>query len=159
MEIKYDKPRDVVVPYSLMEDMWAYAQLERNLHAGQPQRRELILTVNGNAFTNASAGKAFAYLSQRIQFKVTPLMLRHSYAVHTLLVLRTHPELGLEPLMWLRDRLGHESVETTMVYLSQIERLMGDEQMQLAAELDALYGITTALPISARPPATDSGKH
>ena len=158
MEIKYDKPRDVAVPYSLMEDMWAYAQFERNLHAGQQQRRELILTVNGNAFTNASAGKAFAHLSERVRFKVTPLMLRHSYAVHTLLVLRANPELGLEPLMWLRDRLGHASVATTMVYLRQIERLMGDEQMQLAAELDALYGITTAFPISVCPPATDSGR-
>ena len=158
MEIKYDKPREVAVPYSLMEEMWAYAQFERNLYAGKQQRRELILTVNGNAFTNSSAGKVFAHLAQRVGFKVTALMLRHSYAVHTLLVLRAHPELSLEPLMWLRDRLGHASVDTTMKYLRQIERLMGDEQRQLALELDALYGITAALPISSIPPVTESGK-
>lgn len=158
LEIKYDKPREVAVPYSLMEDMWAYAQFERNLNAGKHERRELILTVHGNAFTNSSSGKVFAHLSQRVGFKVTALMLRHSYAIHTLLVLRTHPELGLEPLMFLRDRLGHASVATTMVYLRQIERLMGDKQMQLALELDALYGVTAALPISLPPPVTESGK-
>lgn len=143
MEIKFDKPRTVAVPYSLMEDMWAYVQFERNLHAAQLSRRELILTVNGNGFTNSSAGKVFAHLAQRIGFKVTALMLRHSYAVHTLLVLRSHPEITLEPLIWLRDRLGHESVVTTMVYLRQIERLMGDGAQALAAELDNLYGVTT----------------
>lgn len=148
MELKYGKARDVVVPYSLMENMWAYAQFERNLYAVKQDRRELILTTNGNAFTNSSSGKVFAHLSQRVGFKVTALMLRHSYAIHTLLVLRTHPELSLEPLIFLRDRLGHVSVATTMVYLRQIERLMGDEQMQLALELDTLYGITAALPIS-----------
>lgn len=144
MEIKFDKPRVVAVPYNLMEDMWTYLQFERNLYAGQQSRRELVLTVNGNAFTNASAGKVFAHLSAHIGFKVTPLMLRHSYAVHTLLVLRSHPELPLEPLMWLRDRLGHANVSTTMVYLRQIERLMGDETMALSAELDNLYGVTSA---------------
>jgi site-specific recombinase XerD len=145
MEIKFDKPRDVAVPYSLMEDMWAYSRFERNLYAGKQTRRELILTVNGNPFTNASTGKVFAHLTTRIGFKVTPLMLRHSYAVHTLLVLRSHPELSLEPLMWLRDRLGHANVSTTLVYLRQIERLMGGEATALSAELDGLYGVTSAM--------------
>jgi integrase len=98
-----------------MEDMWVYAQFERNLYVGKQDHRELILTINGNAFTNSSAGKVFAHLSQRVGFKVTALMLRHSYAIHTLLILRAHPELGLEPLIFLRDRLGHVSVATTMV--------------------------------------------
>lgn len=158
MEIKYDKPRDVAVPYSLMEDMWAYTQFERNVRAGPQPRRELILTVKGNAYSNASAGKIFAHLAQRVGFKVTPLMLRHSYAVHTLLVLRSHPELSLEPLMWLRDRLGHKDVATTMVYLRQIERLMGDEQRKLAAEFDALYGVTSAASLSASLQPIGQGK-
>lgn len=159
MDIKYDKPRDIALPYSLMEDMWAYAQLERNLHIGMQQRRELILTINGNGFTNSSADKVFAHLSQRLGFKVTPLMLRHSYAVHTLLILRANPQLCVEPLMWLRDRLGHSDVVTTMVYLRQIERVMGDEQMQLASELDSLYGITTAPTMSAHQTAADDRQH
>lgn len=148
MEIKIDKPRVVVIPYSLMEDMWAYSQFERNRLAGTNQRMELILTVNGNRYCNSSAQKVFAYLGKRIGFKITPLMLRHSYAIHTLLVLRSHPELGLEPLLWLRDRLGHASVTTTMIYLRQIERMMGVESEKMMREFDAMWGVTSALSMS-----------
>jgi site-specific recombinase XerD len=151
MEIKFDKPRIVAIPYSLMEDLWAYRQFERNLYAGADTRRELILTVRGSPFTNASAGKVFSHLAKRVGFKVTPLMLRHSYAVHTLLVLRAHPELNIEPLMYVRDRLGHEDVGTTMVYLTQIQRLMGDVPLAMIAELDELYGVTSAIRISDSP--------
>lgn len=158
MEIKYDKPRDVAVPYTLMEDMWVYAMFERNLVAGKQDRRELILTINGNVFSNSSAGKIFAHLSRRLGFKVTALMLRHSYAIHTLLILRKHPELDIEPLMFLRDRLGHKNVVTTLIYLRQIERLVGEETIKLALEFDALYGITVALPISLPPPKSQLGK-
>jgi integrase/recombinase XerD len=148
MEIKLDKPRVVAIPYGLMEDMWAYSQFERNRLAGTKQRVELILTVNGNRYSNSSAQKVFAYLGKRIGFKVTPLMLRHSYAIHTLLVLRSHPELELEPLLWLRDRMGHKSVTTTMIYLRQIERLMGGEAEKMMSEFDAIYGVTSALSMS-----------
>lgn len=158
MEIKFDKPREVAIPFSLMEDLWAYRQFERNLYAGAAPRRELILTVRGSPFTNASAGKVFTHLAQRIGFKVTPLMLRHSYAVHTLLVLRSHPELSLEPLLWLRDRLGHEHVSTTMVYLKQIERLMGDVALAMIAELDELYGVTSAAKASRHPVPVEHGE-
>lgn len=151
MEIKFDKSRIVAIPYSLMEDLWAYRQFERNLYAGTDPRRELILTVRGSPFTNSSAGKVFTHLAKRVGFKVTPLMLRHSYAVHTLLVLRAHPELNIEPLMYVRDRLGHEDVGTTMVYLTQIRRLMGDVPLAMVAELDELYGVTSAIRISEPP--------
>ncbi|WP_197378050.1 tyrosine-type recombinase/integrase [Ralstonia pseudosolanacearum] len=145
MEIKFNKSRVVAMPYSLMEDLWAYTQFERNKFVGSNPRPELVLTVNGNPFSNASAGKVFAYLAAKVRFKITPLMLRHSYAIHTLLVLRAHPELELEPLMWVRDRLGHVSVATTMVYLRQIERLMGDTAVKLMNEFDAIYGLSAAL--------------
>ncbi|MDR7298264.1 integrase [Pelomonas aquatica] len=142
MDIKFDKPRSVAVPFSLMEDLWAYTRFERNrLLAGRTERRELLITVNGNPFSKTSAGKVFSYLAERIGFKITPLMLRHTYAIHTLLVLRANPNLGIEPLMWLRDRLGHSHVETTMTYLRQIERLMGAEAEQLMSEFDRIYGI------------------
>lgn len=148
MEIKFDKPRVVVIPYNLMEDMWAYTQFERNRLAGTKDRTELILTINGNRFSNSSAQKVFSYLGKRIGFKIIPLMLRHSYAIHTLLVLRAHPELKLEPLLWLRDRLGHSSVTTTMIYLRQIERMMGGEAEKMMTEFDAIYGVTSALSMS-----------
>lgn len=157
MEIKFDKPRVVHVPYSLMEDMYAYSTYERNGLVGDEARRELILTTHGQAYGKDSAVTAFSRLSDRVGFRVRPLMLRHSYAIHTLLLLRSRPDIKLEPLMYVRDRLGHASVQTTMVYLQQIERLLGSEALSMMDEFDKLYGVSRALaaaplPLSIDPP-------
>lgn len=150
MEIKFDKPRVVHVPYSLMEDMYAYSSYERNGLAGNVERRELILTTHGQGYGKDSAVTAFSRLSDRVGFRARPLMLRHSYAIHTLLLLRSRPDIKLEPLMYVRDRLGHASVQTTMVYLQQIERLLGAEALAMLDEFDQLYGVSDAL--AASPP-------
>ncbi|WP_298233969.1 hypothetical protein [uncultured Azohydromonas sp.] len=84
-------------------------------------------------------------LGRKVGFDIRPLMLRHSYAIHTLLLLKAHPDIRLEPLMYVRDRLGHKSVQTTMVYLQQIERLLGAEALSMMAEFDRLYGVAPAL--------------
>ena len=156
MEIKFDKPRVVHVPYSLMEDMYAYKTFERNALLGQTNPRELILTSHGQAYSKDSAVKVFADLSRRVGFRIRPLMLRHSYAIHTLLLLRSHPEIKLEPLMYVRDRLGHESVQSTMVYLKQIERLLGAEALSMMDEFDRLYDVTQALAAAPESNAIDA---
>ncbi|MFL9882885.1 site-specific integrase [Paraburkholderia agricolaris] len=146
MEIKFDKPRVVHVPYSLMEDMYAYTQFERNRHVvpGREQNT-LLLTVTGNAYSKGSAHKVMLDLGRKVGFAVRPLMLRHSYAIHTLMLLRANPSIKLEPLMYVRDRLGHTSVQMTMVYLRQIERLLGAEALSMMDEFDRLYDVTSAL--------------
>jgi len=159
MEIKFDKPRVVHVPYSLMEDMYAYSTFERNGLAGDVERRELILTTHGQRYSKDSAVTAFARLSDRVGFRVRPLMLRHSYAIHTLLLLRSRPDIKLEPLMYVRDRLGHASVQTTMVYLQQIERLLGAEALAMMDEFDQLYGVSRALAEAPPPVSIDPPQH
>lgn len=155
MEIKFKKPRVVHVPYSLMEDMFAYTTFERNALARGTERRELILTTHGQRYSKDAAVKVFADLSHRTGFRVRPLMLRHSYAIHTLLLLRSHPEIKLEPLMYVRDRLGHASVQSTMVYLQQIERLLGAEALAMVDEFDQLYAMSTALASTPQSPIAD----
>lgn len=146
MEIKFDKPRVVHVPCSLMEDMYAYSQFERNRHiVPEREQKTLLLTVTGNAYSKGSAHKVMLDLGRKVGFSVRPLMLRHSYAIHTLLLLRANPNIKLEPLMYVRDRLGHTSVQMTMVYLRQIERLLGAEALSMMAEFDRLYDVTPAL--------------
>lgn len=146
MEIKFNKPRVVHVPYSLMEDMHAYAQFERNRNLRPDGESEaLLLTVHGNTYSKDSALKVMQDLGRKVGFPIRPLMLRHSYAIHTLLLLRAHPDIKLEPLMYVRDRLGHSSVQTTMVYLQQIERLLGGEALTMMAEFDRLYDVSAAL--------------
>ncbi|WP_207001350.1 tyrosine-type recombinase/integrase [Trinickia mobilis] len=146
MDIKFNKPRYVHVPYSLMEDMYAYAQFERNRYiVPGAAPRTLLLTINGNTYQKGSAHKVMKDLGRKVGFSIRPLMLRHSYAIHTLLLLRANPSIKLEPLMYVRDRLGHKSVQTTMVYLDQIERLVGAEALSMMEEFDRLYDVTPAL--------------
>lgn len=152
MTIKFDKPRVVHVPYSLMEDMYSYTIFERNGLTVEPQRRELILTSHGKPYSKDSVVKVFADLARRLGFHIKPLMLRHSYAVHTLLLLRAQPELKLEPLMYVRDRLGHRSVQHTVIYLRQIERLLGAEALTMMNEFDRMYGVNDAHTTAPRPP-------
>lgn len=159
MEIKFDKPRVVHVPYSLMEDMYAYSTYERNGLASDVERRELILTTHGQKYGKDSAVTAFARLGDRVGFRVRPLMLRHSYAIHTLLLLRSRPDIKLEPLMYVRDRLGHASVQTTMVYLQHIERLLGAEALAMMDEFDQLYGVSRALAAAPPPVSIDPPRH
>lgn len=156
MEIKFDKPRNVDVPYSLMEDMYAYTTYERNGLTGQEDRKELILTTHGQPYSKDSAVKVFADLGRKLGFRIKPLMLRHSYAIHTLLLLRAHPELKIEPLMYVRDRLGHSSVQHTMVYLRQIERLLGAEALAMMNEFDQLYGVNEAIAKKPLPAALEA---
>ncbi|WP_423379495.1 tyrosine-type recombinase/integrase [Burkholderia sp. LMG 32019] len=146
MRTKFSKPRVVHVPYSLMEDMHAYARFERNRHliVGSDSNT-LLLTVNGNPYVKGSAHKVMRDIGLKVGFPIRPLMLRHSYAVHTLLMLRENPHIKLEPLMYVRDRLGHKSVQTTMVYLRQIERLLSAEVLSMMNEFDRLYDVTATL--------------
>lgn len=141
MEIKYKKPRKVHVPYSLMEEMYAYTAYERNRLKSSKGKEcsSLLLTVNGNTFSKDAVVDVCASLSRKVGFKFTPLMLRHSYAIHTLVKLRAQPEFEGEPLLYIRDRLGHSSVETTLVYLRQIERLSGATMIHMQRDFDELF--------------------
>lgn len=146
MEIKFDKPRTVHVPYDLMVQLHKYTLLERNVDVREGvEPRELLLTREGNAYSKDSMVKIFTYLSDRVGYRVRPLMLRHSYAIHMLLYLRKHPEIPVEPLLYVRDRLGHAHVQTTMIYLTQIDRLLGEEALAMMAEFDSLYDVGSAL--------------
>jgi len=107
--------------------------------------KTLLLTVNGKTYQKGSTHKVMMDLGRKVGFSIRPLSLRHSYAVHTLLLLRANPNIKLEPLIYVRDRLGHTSVQTTMVYLQQIDRLMGAEALSMMEEFDRLYDVTSAL--------------
>lgn len=144
MSIKFDKPRDVDMPYSLMQDLHAYTLYERNrlLGARADEVRELIATVNGTVFSKDAVGQLFRAVSAKTSFRATALMLRHSYAVHTLRRLRAQKDFVGEPLLYVRDRLGHEDVQTTVVYLRQIDQLAGGLMLAMHDEFDRLFEST-----------------
>lgn len=142
MKLKYDKPRDIDVPYRLMDDLWWYAarhrqKRERARNASE-RRASLFLTESGEQYGDTSFTDMFAALERRVGFRVRPHMLRHTFGTYTLMRLRTRGFAG-EPLLYVRDRMGHSSVTTTSMYLHLINQLDAQLVLQHEEELDALF--------------------
>lgn len=57
-----------------------------------------------------------------LSFKVTPHTLRHTYATHTLYEMRQR-KTQIDPLLYIRDRLGHSSILTTEKYLHYLSHV------------------------------------
>ena len=143
MSIKFERPRSVDVPWRLMEDLNAYKNLERELRknrsGGDPQA--LVLSIFGTELARTSVVGLFGELSERVGFPVSAHMLRHTYATYTLAALRKSPRFMGEPLLYVRDRLGHADVQTTAEYLHLINQL--EAQWVLAHEdfIDGIFGV------------------
>lgn len=141
MWIKFRKPREVDIPYSLMQDLHAYTLYERNrlIEISGADRDALVLNATGRPYTKGAVVEVFKALSKRTGFRVRPLQLRHSYAIHTLARLRTDRSYAGEPLLYVRDRMGHSSVQTTMVYLRQLEQLAGGVALAIEDEFNEMF--------------------
>ena len=141
MHIKFRKPRMVDVPWSLMEDMWSYFLHEREKRrqrsVADPQA--LILTENGTEFSKSAVVDVMKAIERKVGFLVRAHMLRHTYGTYTLAALRKSREFDGEPLLYVRDRMGHSDVQTTAIYLHLINQL--DAQIVLAHEdeIDMLF--------------------
>ena len=148
MTIKFDKPRDVDVPFSLMEALYAYTLYERNrlASASTQEHSALVLNEYGIPYSKDAVGDLFRALSLKVGFRATALMLRHSYAVHTLARLRNESSFHGEPLLYVRDRLGHADVQTTAIYLSQINQLASQLVLAIEDEFDRMFEMPAMQP-------------
>lgn len=143
MEIKNSVPRDVDVPYDLMEKLWAYSLRHRQRRADADDERRVIphlfLTEEGAPYKKDSIAGIFRALSKRVGFRVTAHMLRHSYATYLLWSLRKSETFEGEPLLYVRDRLGHANVSTTADYLHLVSSLEGVLILAHEDEIDQLF--------------------
>lgn len=89
MKLKFDKPRDIDVPYRLMEDLWWYAMRHRpkRERKGAGKRPELFLNGSGELYGDQALTDIFSRLEALVGFRVRPHMLRHTYGTYTLLSL------------------------------------------------------------------------
>lgn len=148
MEIKYAKSRMVHVPRALMERLNAFVVHRRSglasKKAGGGDEGALILGATGRPYSKDGVIEVFKALEQRVGFRVRPHMLRHTYATYVLRALRKSVEFHGEPLLYVRDRLGHSNVETTSIYLHLITQL--EAEMVLAHEdyIDELFAVAQA---------------
>jgi len=141
MELKYSKPRSVDIPWSLMEDLNTYAVHRRQgmRHMERPDPRSLILNDAGNPYSRTGVVAVMKSIERQVGFHVRAHMLRHTYGTYTLRALRASANFAGEPLLYVRDRLGHSDVQTTAIYLHLINQL--EAQLILAHEdhVDRLF--------------------
>ena len=150
MHIKYGKPRSVDIPWSLMEDMWAYSLHQREMRRQRSglTPAALVLTELGTEFSKGAVVDAMKAIEKKVGFLVRAHMLRHTYGTYTLSALRKSTAFEGEPLLYVRDRMGHSDVQTTAIYLHLINQL--DAQIVLAHEdeMDLLFAYGGGGPIA-----------
>lgn len=141
MHIKYERPRVIDVPWSLMEDMWSYSlhQRERRKVLGDEEVSALILTNEGRPYSKDAIVDVMKSYERKCGFYVRAHMLRHTYGTYTLLALRKSRSFEGEPLLYVRDRLGHSDVQTTMVYLHLINQLEAQSVLAHEDEIDMMF--------------------
>ena len=140
MRLKGSKPRKIHVPRLLMGDLWEYSVFDREkrIKRSKPSPETLFLTRDGNAYSASAIKRVYNSVSDKVGFRVTPHMARHTYATYTLHGLRERGYKG-DALMYLRDRLGHSSVTTTQRYLHLVEEIDADLMIALEEEVNALF--------------------
>lgn len=141
MQVKYNRPRTIDIPYSLMEKMWSYSlhQRERRRRNGKQNSVALILTNEGQQYSKDSVVDVMKSYEQKCGFYVRAHMLRHTYATYTLKALRDLEDFKGEPLLYVRDRMGHADVKTTMIYLHLINQLEAQSALAHEDEIDRMF--------------------
>lgn len=141
MHIKYDRPRTIDVPWSLMEDMWSYYLHHREVrkNSGDGNVSALILTNEGRHYSKDAVVEVMKSYERRCGIYVRAHMLRHTYGTYTLLALRKSKGFEGEPLLYVRDRMGHSDVQTTMIYLHLINQLEAQSVLAYEDEIDMVF--------------------
>ncbi len=145
MHIKYGKERDVYITRATMQTLYDYAMINRTAALSAAKARgedppELFLTPKVWPYAEKSYNMVLRRAGKKIDRHVYPHMLRHTFATHTLHAIRKSRNDGFA-LQWVRDRLGHASVETTMRYLHLLGELHLDTLDAYQRELDVAMGL------------------
>ena len=127
----------------LFRSLWSYSLRLRQRRANANTKGEeyspLFLTEAGVPYTKDAITAIFRGLSRRVGFPVTAHMLRHSYATYLLWSLRKSTTFQGEPLLYVRDRLGHSDVSSTVIYLHLVNSLEGHLVLAHEDEIDMLF--------------------
>jgi len=137
---KGEKHREIDIPAKLMRDLWDYSIELRHQQSERSgvNSQYLFLTTEGEEWSLYGGGFNKALEQVKLQIKISPHKCRHTYATHSLKALQAKKNSKFEPLMYLRDRLGHSSINTTMIYLHLVNELMDDLTTEYQDEIDAI---------------------
>mgnify|MGYP006139085861 FL=1 len=143
MRIKGNEPRSIMVPVSLMSDLWDYSLHERSgLLKGQDKPTDrLFVTRDGEAWSLKSKSFNNQLDSLGLDYKVHPHMFRHTFATHTLKDLEKRKKegrLASNPLRIVQALLGHSSIMTTERYLHFLHEVEDDLTTEYQLEIERL---------------------
>ncbi|MGF1728729.1 tyrosine-type recombinase/integrase [Photobacterium kasasachensis] len=140
IKTKGSEPRSIHVPVSVMSALWDYVLHERHqlLIAKENPTDKLFVNRYGKSWSLKSKAFNNELAKLSLPYSVNPHMLRHTYATHTLKSLRTRNDLAFDPLIYVRDRLGHSSISTTERYLHFLHEIEDDLITEYQLEVDAI---------------------
>lgn len=141
MKTKGSKARTIWITKALMRDLHHYLVHRRGERASNSAQdhTELFLNLNGEPFAMDGKGleRQVRTVGQRVGIRVHPHMLRHTYATHMLSSMRRSGG-RIDPLVFLQNQLGHESIATTKEYLHIVDKIADEAVLGYAGELDDL---------------------
>ncbi len=151
MSLKGGHSRRVYVSWQMMKELFDYLNFGEGAKRAKLYRqifgaRASIAFLNREGLPWSEKGLNNAYRklwvpaghqAPLLGFRVTPHMLRHTFATLELYAESRRRNLGAA-LAWVRDRLGHTSIGTTTVYVHCLD-LMGEQDLNMyQREIDSL---------------------
>lgn len=155
MKLKGSRPRKIYMSVSLMRRLNRYVELgvgaSRAKHFHETYGRNpspVFLNRHGQALSERMLNVSYRRLwnpqsrggtgGQVLSFKVHPHLLRHTFATHELYAQALIKDTA-SALAWVRDRLGHSSLQTTSIYLHCLDQMNVALTNQYQQELDMLF--------------------
>lgn len=140
MKIKGDKPRTIMVPLKVMNELWEFLIFDRKKLVVDVDdiSENLFLNRDGESYAEGSNALNNALKKLNLPFHISPHILRHTYATQMLKSLESMGRKNFNSLVYVRDRLGHESINTTMVYLHLLDQLDDNLNIEYQNEIDRM---------------------
>lgn len=143
---KGEKPRRIYISAPLMKELWDYINFGERVIRGKKitdsnsnDSAFVFLNRFGKPYSEQSLNNFYSKLTKqhKIDFTVSPHMLRHTYA--TIELYAESERVGMtKALAWVQKRMGHSTIATTSIYIHCIEQLQEYELSTYQAELDAM---------------------
>jgi len=151
MRLKGSRPRRIYVTGQLMKDLFDFVNFGEGAVRARLYRSSVgtaspyvFLNRHGQLWSEKGLCNAYRKLwcaapatRPPLEFKVTPHMLRHTFATQELNAECRERHLAFA-LAWVRDRLGHASISTTTAYVHCMDMLGEQLLNQYQQEIDAL---------------------
>lgn len=139
MRTKGSKLREIFVSRTFLKDLHFYAMHQRGERSQlcSIKHKPLFLNHDGKPYAanGKRIGRIVSAIGASVGIRAWPHMLRHTYATHTLNAMQ-RGKATIDPLVFLQRQLGHESINTTMIYLHLVNERADDAVLAYDDELN-----------------------